>query len=189
MLKNIITVAIIILTSNVFAQNNFSISFLSGVVTPSILSTRTGKYGVGYNLNLKYNISKEFSIYLGSGELIYGKDSPKIHNVSLIPIYLGSEYYISKNLISPFVSLEVTKSFGSIMPGFPKKIDGRPIGEKVYSENKKFDLFGFGISGGGGVNIETAEYLSIKIVYLMGIYSDDTNTFNSRLFIGFNYLL
>ena len=79
--------------------------------------------------------------------------------------------------------------FMYILPGFPKNIDGRPIGEKLYNENKKFDLFGFGFSGGLGISNKISEIMSIELFYVLGIYSEDTNAFNSRLFLGFNYKL
>ena len=151
--------------------------------------TRSGKYGTGYSLGLNYKVFDRLSIVLSSGELIYGKLSSRIHNVSLIPISFSGKYYFSDKVISPFFMLEVSKYFGTILPGFPKNIDGRPIGEKLYNENKKFDLFGFGFSGGLGISNKISEIMSIELFYVLGIYSEDTNAFNSRLFLGFNYKL
>lgn len=189
MLRNFLFTICLFFYVSVYAQNNFSIGFYSGVVSPDILATRDGKYGAGYNLSFTYKVYKNFSVSLTTGELIYGKYSSRIHNVSMVPISLSGKYFISKNSISPFIVLEVSKYFGHIIPGFPKNIEGLPLGEKIYNENKEFELFGFGFSSGLGISKKISEVISIDLLYIIGLYAEDTNAFNSRLFLGFNYSL
>lgn len=181
----------IIFFSDHSAQNKFSIGFCGGLVFPEAPGYSTGKVGAGYNLSFNYKLTNNIKPYITFGKFVFGKSTNLLNNASIYEISLGSRYfYVLNRNFSIFLLLEGRYNSGEMVDERYNSMS-IPLAERerIFKSTHKEDISSFGISSGLGINHKITDIISISLHYTLGLYNDNTDVYNGKLFLGFEYSL
>ncbi len=210
MKKIIASVIFLFIVSSSPAQNNYSVEFNYGLISPM---TRTnGLQGIG---KLNYQFGKNIKLYIALGYGVWGAETVHYKTASdhyrnllfsdshkLIPLYFGANYLLKE---SKFLSLYVNSEIGVSYLSFDqhnynvffnaetKEKEYRiPAANPISDASDYLIGVGIGLTGGHKVSKNTELLLAIKIntnysTKTKGMFqTSDTYT---SLTMGFNYFL
>jgi len=209
-MRKIIYLSVILFTATIsFAQNNYSIEFNYGLISP--LTRTNGLQGAG---KINYQLDKNIRIYATIGYGIWGAE--KIHyktsssgfntlvsseNHKLIPVHFGTHLLLKEsNFLDLFATAEIGFSFFSYLKHNHNSFIDPNTKEIVYypsdKPNKEVSDFllgiGIGLGGSHKISKNTELHLQLKINtnYTTKTKNPfDTNVTYTSLIMGFNYFL
>jgi hypothetical protein len=185
--KIIVIIFFILANSEFYSQNKFSIGYNAGMIISDPTKFHNGKLGFGYNILINHRTSDNLHSYILFGQLTHGKDNNFIHNVSLNQFAVGSKYYFKLNkAFSLFLLAEGHYYFGDFVKGSRERI-GTSFSEKIFKQSHEKNITSFGVSSGFGVRHQVSDIISINLQANLGLYDEDTDAYNCKLFLGFEY--
>ena len=209
-MSKIILMFIVLFTASFnFAQNNYSIEFNYGLISP--MTRSNGLQGSG---KINYQLNKDIKLYTGFGYGVWG--AQKVHfkkrsdqlstltaedNHKLIPFYGGANFLLKgSNFLDLYAIAEIGFSYFSYRRyNYQESVNPQTNEKEYFLSDKPTDnisdyLFGVGIGLSGGHKISKNAELLLQIKLNTNYSFNSKNLFDKNitytsLIFGFNFLI